>query len=214
MACKISVIMPSYLGEYPGCASDRVLKFHRAVQSFINQDYQDKELIIVSDGCPLTISESLTYYAHTNIFVYSSEKQPMFSGNVRDLGLKKSTGDIVCYLDTDDYFGNNHLSHLAAAFTHYPDMDWVYYNDTVVYYNHPETKEKWIFSEREVNLHRGEIGTSSIAHRRMDDISWSGCDGYGHDWAFVNRLIELNKKHMKIGQSEYYVCHIPLHANS
>ena len=32
---KVSVIMPSFLGEYEGCASDRENKFIRAVHSFL-----------------------------------------------------------------------------------------------------------------------------------------------------------------------------------
>lgn len=47
----ISVIMPSYLGEYPGSRKDPDKKFIRAVESFKDQTLAQKELIIVSDGC-------------------------------------------------------------------------------------------------------------------------------------------------------------------
>ena len=213
MGSKISVVMASYLGEYTGCAKDRVIKFHRAVESFIAQDYENKELIIISDGCALTISESRKYYLNTQIFTYALEKQPMFSGGVRNMGISKSSGDIVCYLDTDDYFGENHLSKIVAGFNHYPDADWLYYNDFVVYHNHPVTGRRWVFSEREVDLRPGDIGTSSVAHLNKPDINWVGCDGYGHDWTFIERLIESKKSaHKHIG--EYYVCHIPMQADA
>ena len=35
MKIELSVVMPSYLGEYEGCASDRENKFIRSVHSFL-----------------------------------------------------------------------------------------------------------------------------------------------------------------------------------
>jgi uncharacterized protein with von Willebrand factor type A (vWA) domain len=57
---KISIIMQSYLGEYPGSRTDSVEKFKRAVKSFQNQLYKNCELIIVSDGC---IKTQETYFS-------------------------------------------------------------------------------------------------------------------------------------------------------
>ena len=48
---RISVIMPVYLGEYPTRGSNPEYKFKRAVETYIDQEYKDSELIIVSDGC-------------------------------------------------------------------------------------------------------------------------------------------------------------------
>ena len=205
--------MASFLGEYSGCAKNRVEKFHRAVESFISQEYANKELIIVSDGCPITITESRKYYTNTQIYVWAVEKQPMFSGNVRQYGLEKATGDIVCYLDTDDYFGKNHLVSIVSSFTHNPDNKWIYYNDKIIYALHPMTMTEWISTERQVNVRSGEIGSSSIAHRRLETVNWSGCDGYGHDWTFVNRLNSQFPNPQKINGAEYYVCHIPMTAD-
>jgi len=50
----ISVIMPSYLGKYEGSRINADQKFIRAVESFQQQTLQNKELIIVSDGCEIT----------------------------------------------------------------------------------------------------------------------------------------------------------------
>ena len=48
---KVSVIMPVYLGHYEGCAEDREEKFVRAINSFLNNDYENKELIVIGDCC-------------------------------------------------------------------------------------------------------------------------------------------------------------------
>ena len=51
---KISVIMQSYLGDYPGSRKNPEEKFKRAVTSFLNQTSKNNELVIVADGCKIT----------------------------------------------------------------------------------------------------------------------------------------------------------------
>ena len=51
MKIGLSVIMPSFLGEYDGCATDREKKFVRAVQSFLDNTLIENELIIIGDNC-------------------------------------------------------------------------------------------------------------------------------------------------------------------
>jgi len=206
MSFKISVVMASFLGDYPNAASGRIEKFHRAVNSFLSQNYHNKELVIVSDGCPITISEANKYYNYENIKLYGIDKQPIFSGAVRDYGCKKATGDIICYLDTDDYLGNTHLSYIVSGFG---NNDWVFFDDKIIYLFHPVNKNIISMAKRDVIVQYGSIGTSSIAHRNMPLISWMDCNGYGHDWKFINKLMMLNLKFSKIPHCDYYVCHIP-----
>jgi glycosyltransferase involved in cell wall biosynthesis len=115
---KISVIMPVTLGLYHGCALNRVEKFNRAVNSFINQNYKNKELIIISDGCD--IAEDIyvkNFNNYNNILFEKQEKATAFSGSVRNKGISLATGDWICYLDSDDFFGDKHLELLASQIT-------------------------------------------------------------------------------------------------
>jgi hypothetical protein len=120
---KISVIMPSYLGEYSTelttSAKNRETKFERAVNSFLYQTYRNSELIIISDGCHRTsdiLKRRFLRYLGNQIILISLEKQPLFSGEVRNAGLRVATGNLVCYLDTDDMFGAKHLDSLSKGF--------------------------------------------------------------------------------------------------
>jgi len=213
---KVSVIMASYLYEYENSATDRVRKFHRAVNSFIKNNYPLKELIIVSDGCNLTEHEyNIHYKNNSDIKFIKIDKQPIFSGNVRNIGCSNATGEIICYLDTDDYIGSNHLQYISNAFSLNNTLSWVYYNDRIVYQTHPITNEPITIADRSCLLESGSIGTSNIAHLRNSDTNWNGCDGYGHDWIFIKeKLIPKNYNYQKINLAEYYVCHIPNSVNS
>ena len=108
---KVSVIMPVYLGEYEGCAEDREEKFVRAINSFLNNDYDNKELVIVGDACAKSLR--ILYEKFTDEmkskkikFYNMPKKQKLFSGKLRTTGLKICDGDYIMYLDSDDMLGD------------------------------------------------------------------------------------------------------------
>ena len=112
---KLSVIMPSFLGEYEGCASDRENKLIRAVHSFLENSLDEKELIIVGDNCSITEEVLKDYFKHELnigriIFHQFKKKQKLFSGSLRSKGIELASGEYISYLDTDDILGKNHLS--------------------------------------------------------------------------------------------------------
>lgn len=198
---KVSVIMPVYLGEYEGAAKDRVEKFKAAVVSFVQQTYKNKELIIVSDGCDKTKKIYKDCLMYDNVVFKQIDKQPLFSGNVRQKGLQEATGDVTCYLDSDDMLGKNHLQTIVNAFKN-PEIDYIYYNDQIL----PPNRQP---IPRTVELKHGSIGTSTIVHRSdLPEATWKECDGYGHDWTFIKKMLDNNRTGKKIYGAEYYVCHI------
>ena len=105
--------MQSYLGQYPGSRSGSDIKFLRAVQSFIDQEDKNSELIIVSDGCEITHN---LYYKHFKDndrikYVYVDKDTPnMYEGDIkyyrgfpRQVGRSLVTGEITTYMDSDDF---------------------------------------------------------------------------------------------------------------
>lgn len=196
--------MPSYLYRYKHSASNRENKFLRAVKSVIYQTYKNWELIIVADGCVKTESLYRLHYA-TNLKIKYKYilKQDLFSGNVRNEGLQIATGDIVTYLDSDDYYSVSHLDNVINGFME-QSCDFGFWNDYVL----TGTAKRPNTIMRNTELLPGKIGTSCIAHLRALPISWLGCDGYGHDWTFIQRLMQISSNYKKIYGTGYTVCHI------
>jgi glycosyltransferase involved in cell wall biosynthesis len=202
---KITVIMAAYLGDYPGAGKNREKKFIRAVKSFLNQTYEDKELIIVSDGCQLTTKICQENWKdNKEIRSIMIPKQVTLSGAIRNAGLALAGGDIITYLDSDDIIGKTHLQTIANQFG---DVDWVYYDDYLVLDNTFKN-----FETRWVQPKYGKIGTSSISHLNpnkseiLNGLKWS--NGYGHDYMFVLDLIQSGAKYKKLEKApQYLVCH-------
>jgi glycosyltransferase involved in cell wall biosynthesis len=201
-AMKISVIMPSFLGHYEvdsqKCATNREFKLERAIDSFLIQIHKEAELIIVSDGCEKTCEIVNSKYGNFlnegKIRLFKIEKQSAFSGRVRAEGLKYVSGDLVCYLDSDDMFGPHHLDVIDKYYDR--NMEWMFYDDFL--YDGDTRKTRLVTPEN------SKIGTSSFCHLSSAPVSWQ--DGYGHDWRTISKL--LGYKHRKMQTPEYLVCHL------
>ena len=179
----ISVVMASYLGYYPGCASNRPYKLRRAIESFLSQGIG--ELIVSPDGCQETVSICSEYPVKC---LPAGEKMPAFSGAVRNRAIDAAQYDYIAYLYSDDILVDGHLAAIAENM----DSDWLWWDDYLD------------VIRRSVRLELGCIGTSAIAHKKSLGIVWP--DGYAHDWKVVEQLI--GHKGRKI-EANYKVMHIP-----
>lgn len=113
---KLSIIMQSYLGDYPGARSKPEEKFIRAVYSVIAQTSRNWELIIIADGCEITKRLYNTYFKNyknikfkmvekpeeSKMYMSSNAGVKFYRGTPRKEGVKIATGDWICYLDSDD----------------------------------------------------------------------------------------------------------------
>ena len=197
---KVSVIMASYLGPYPGRTTNPEQKFVRAVKSFLSQTYENKELVICADGCDVTESLYNEHFAaYDNIKFIKIPKQPVYGGEVRNSAINIATGEIISYLDNDDVLGKTHLATIMNEFT--DDVDLVYYDDYLVM--SPDFKKLHL---RLNETRYGSIGTSSVTHKNVPYLRWT--TGYGHDWIFVMTAIIRGLQFKKLTKpSQYLVAH-------
>ncbi len=81
----------------------------RAIDSCINQTYQNIELIIVDDNSPSSISrreteQVLKQYKGNEKIKYVKLNKNIGASNARNVGIKKSKGKYITFLDDDDEY--------------------------------------------------------------------------------------------------------------
>ena len=83
---KVSVIVPVYNGED---------KLKRCVESILNQDYEDLELILVNDGSKDNSRAIIDEYAEKDSRIKKLHKENGGVSSTRNAGLELAEGDLV-----------------------------------------------------------------------------------------------------------------------
>lgn len=92
----------------------------KAIDSVLQQTYQNFEVIVVDDGS--------TDHSYEIIQSYGNRIVPIFQENsgqsaALNVGIHASKGEIICFLDADDYFQNDKLEKVVNSFHLHPE--WV-----------------------------------------------------------------------------------------
>jgi glycosyltransferase involved in cell wall biosynthesis len=246
---KISIIMQAYLGDYPGSRTNSVDKFIRAVSSFKNQTYENIELIIVSDGCEivhktymeLLQSDSKIKYAFVdkkgipNMYELVDGKK-YYRGVPRQVGITLANGDLITYMDSDDFLLSNHCELIVREFIKTPNLDFyanaAWYDNSVVEW--PESNSMYATNQYEFyNIKdldveyrpsriRGLDSTWVISsmkpgmlnmapwlfiHKNVDDIKWRDTVETSEDVDFNTRFRKKYKVGIQINIPSYIRCH-------
>jgi glycosyltransferase involved in cell wall biosynthesis len=92
----------------------------QAIDSVLEQTYKNFELIVVDDGSIDNSREVIKSYEDRLIAIFQKNagQRAAFIA-----GLEKAKGEIICFLDSDDYFHKDKLSKVVAAFLEHPE--WV-----------------------------------------------------------------------------------------
>lgn len=203
--------MPCYLSEWEGSAINRKAKFIRAVDSFLNQSLSvdKKELIIISDGCNETVNVTKKRYsrfiANGTIKLLELPDHYGFQGITRQKGIDVASGEIICNLDSDDYFIINHLANIYQNFNT-DRFDWVYFNNIVKPDNVPVVE---YYQDAQPML--GKLCNGNIAWKKGLDVTWNHCNGLHDNQDFIAQLItKYPKTNKKIYGCGYVICHVKL----
>jgi len=157
---KVSVIMNCFNGEK---------YLHEALTSIISQTYQNWELIFFdnqSTDKSKKIFESFKeprftyYYAENHIKLYKA----------RNIAMRKTTGDLIAFLDVDDYWVNTKLERQCNEFDQDKKLDFVFSKYSIVdeLYDKVEDKQKVDISKKkkEELIMNYEVGLSTVMIRQ------------------------------------------------
>ncbi len=105
----ISVIIPTYNEE------DVI---ERCIKSILNNPYKNFEIIVVDGGTDKTY-EIAKKYKKVKAYKYTKKKGP---GSARNYGVKKAKGDIIFFIDADEWIEKDALEKTIEIFKRYkPD---------------------------------------------------------------------------------------------
>lgn len=130
-----SIIMPVY-------NADKYLK--KTLDSILNQDFSDYELIIINDASTDQSIDICNAYANVdNRITVLNLKENCGAAEARNQGLKNAIGRFLCFVDADDYIDRDFLSRFYIALQE-DDYDFIKCGAYEEYY---DLEERLVYSK-------------------------------------------------------------------
>lgn len=101
---KISIIVPIYNEEE---------NLRKCIESLINQTYKELEIILINDGSTDKSKEIIESFKDKRIIAINKKNTGI--SDTRNIGIGKSTGDYIMFVDSDDYLELNCIERLIET---------------------------------------------------------------------------------------------------
>lgn len=173
----VSIVLPVY---------DRASTLGRAILSVQAQSWQDWELVVVDDGSrdgSAAVAEGFAA-AEPRIVVLRRPHAGLHAS--RNAALAASRGRIVTFLDSDDYYGDEHLAPNLGYLAAHAEVDMVYGYATIL--GDPYVRDA---RDPEQRIHVDDCtqpGTVFVRRAALDAIGGYPADDYAGDFLLTERL--------------------------
>jgi glycosyltransferase involved in cell wall biosynthesis len=107
---KIAVIIPLYNKE-------NFIK--QTLESVLHQTFTDFEVLIVNDGSTDKSWEIVSEFTDERIRLYNQENSGV--SKTRNTGIANASGELIVFLDADDYWYPNHLEEIYQLYLDFPE---------------------------------------------------------------------------------------------
>ena len=140
---KVSILIANY---------NNAPYLEKCINSVINQNYRNTEIIVIDDNSNDDSVKILNRFKQKIKIILNKKKKSLgFINQMRVyyLGFKKAKGDLVFFLDSDDYFSKFKISHIVNLYINNPNKKFffdlpVIFNKDKKYY----VKTRKIFFKR------------------------------------------------------------------
>lgn len=96
----------------------------QAIASALNQTAFPTEVVVVDDGSTDNSREIIASYGQKIVSVF---KENGGQASAFNAGFKASQGEIICFLDADDYYALNKLNRITELFREHPSAGWIFH---------------------------------------------------------------------------------------
>ncbi|MBE9012744.1 glycosyltransferase [Pseudanabaenaceae cyanobacterium LEGE 13415] len=96
----------------------------QAIDSALNQMYERVEVVVVDDGSKDHSRNVIEQYGDRVVSVF---KPNGGQGSAFNAGFAASQGDLICFLDADDYYFPEKAEQIVKAFQSDPELGWVFH---------------------------------------------------------------------------------------
>lgn len=205
----ISIIIPVY----------NVAKYlPRCIESILNQSYKEFEAIFINDGSLDNSLEILQEYSKKDNRVHIINKENEGSGEARNIGLKKSKGQYISFIDSDDWVHKDYLKLMYEEIER-SNSDVVMCNPIKTYDDENKNKNLRTGKFNIVNL---EKNPEKIVDILAMPVLWNKLYNkkiimdkkikfskliIGEDLEFLYRVILNSKKISKVEKNLYFYYH-------
>ena len=168
----VSIIVPVYNGEK---------YLSETLESILNQDYAEKEIIVVNDGSTDGSEEILQSYIEIKYLSQENKGVPV----ARNRGIEESTGEFIAFSDQDDVWKSSKLTDQVHFLLENPRCDYVI-SKRKIYLEPGVERPSWLKKElldsenidyspssllARTSLFQ-KIGTFKIDFENASDVDW------------------------------------------